>query len=254
MCSKKHTVLIIVSIKSLFFTLIGILLLMAMPIFCFAQLGDLDLETKRYISAIASDTSEAQTYGGTVILPVQLINGGAAVSWVRTSITTDGAEDTEGAETQETHVSDDLQYRIQGGPVYKGVSLQFFIEGDWGKHIDRGGFIRPGSVDIQGWHLSGGVGTYLRGLQEELRLDADEPETLLKPLAFFSLTRKVGNGAFSVLTTWSPTFDFEVHDLLLEPQFTAEVNENVNLTLTGRFGQQHEMTVREYIAQIDVGF
>lgn len=224
-----------------FFTLIFGLLLAVCPVF--AQLGDLDLETQRTVSAIASDTGEAQTVGITAILPVDLFNGGAAVSFLRTSITHE----------EEVIVSDDLQYRVQGGPVYRGVSLQFFVEGDWGKYRDQGGFIRPGSLDVSGWHISGGIGTYLRGLEEELRRDKDEPETLLKPLAFASLTRKIGDGTMSVLTTWSPTFDFAAHDLLVEPQFTAELGA-VNLTLTGRFGSQQEMRIREYIAQIDVPF
>ena len=97
------------------------------------------------------------------------------------------------------------------------------------------------------------IGTYLRGLEEELRLDADDPETLLKPLAFASISREIGGGSLSVLCTWSPTFDFDVHDLLIEPQFTAELGK-VNLTLTGQFGQQHGMDIRKYQAQIDRPF
>ena len=227
--------------KSLILILIATLVL-AIP--SFAGLGDLDLETQRTLSAIASDTGEAQTLGTTLIVPVQFINGGGAVSWLRTSITT---------EADETYVSDDLQYRVQGGPQWRGISLQFYVEGDWGKHIDRGTFIRPGTLDIQGWHLSGGVGTYLRGIQSELRREETDPETLLKPLAFVSVSRKLGGGTLATLITWSPTFSFDAHDLLIEPQFTAEVGD-VNVTLTGRFGRQHDMGVREYIAQLDYPF
>jgi len=209
----------------------------------YAGLGDLDLESKRYASLIASDTGEASTYGTTLILPITLVNGGIAGTWLRTSV----------LHEEESIVSDDFQYRLQAGPVYRGVSLQFYIEGDWGKHQDRGLFIRPGSLDIQSWHISGGVGTYIRGLHEELRIDESEPDTLIKPLAFASLTRKLGTGTLSVLTTWSPEFDFEVHDLLVEPQFTVSLGKS-NLTLTGRFGQQHDMRIREYIAQVDIPF
>ena len=231
--------------KTLILTLIAMLVL-ALP--SYAGLGDLDLETQRMLSGIASDTGEAQTYGATLIMPVQFINGGGAVSWLRTSI----------VHEDETIVSDDLQYRLQGGPVWRGISLQFFIEGDWGQYIDRGVFIRPGTLERLGWHLSGGVGTYLRGLQDELRRNADDPETLLKPLAFVSVSRKLGNGTLSILTTWSPTFDLEVHDLLVEPQFTAEVgvfnDRAVNLTLTGRFGRQHDLLIKDYQAQLDFPF
>ena len=92
------------------------MLAMCMPVY--AGLGDLDLQTQRYGSLIASDTGEAQTIGVTVIAPVDLINGGAAVTFLRTSILPEDVE--------EAIVSDDLQYRLQGGPVYRGVSLQFF--------------------------------------------------------------------------------------------------------------------------------
>ena len=46
------------------------MLAMCMP--AFAGLGDLDLQTQRYGSLIASDTGEAQTIGVTVIAPVDL--------------------------------------------------------------------------------------------------------------------------------------------------------------------------------------
>ena len=36
----------------------------------YAGLGDLDLKEKRYASLIAGDTGEAQTLGGTVMLPI----------------------------------------------------------------------------------------------------------------------------------------------------------------------------------------
>ena len=229
--------------KTYFHLLMILLCAMCLPVY--AGLGDLDLENQRYASVIASDTGEAQTIGVTVIAPVDFINGGAALSFLRTSILPEDAG--------ESLVSDDLQYRVQGGPVYKGVSLQFFIDGDWGKYQDRGLFIRPGVVSTQDWRISGGVGTYLRGLEEELRLTEDDPETVLKPLAFVSLSRQLGGGSLSVLATWSPTFDLETHDLLVEPQFTTEVGK-VNLTLTGRFGKQHDMDVREYQGQVDIPF
>lgn len=228
--------------KVLFTVLLALCLVM--PAFS-AGLGDLDLETNRYASFLATDTGDAQTIGATVIAPVDLINGGAAVSFLRTSILPEDAD--------ESIVSDDLQYRIQGGPVYNGISLQFFIDGDWGKYQDRGAFIRPGVLDIEGWRISGGVGTYLRGLEEELRLDEDDPENILKPLAFISSSRKIGDGDLSVLVTWSPTFEFDAHDLLVEPQWSTEVG-IFDLTLSGRFGQQLEMDVREYQAQLDFPF
>ena len=218
--------------------------ILVMPVFA-AGLGDLDLETNRYASIVATDTGEAQTLGATVIAPVDLINGGAAFSFLRTSVDVDDAE--------EPIVSDDLQYRIQGGPVYRGVSLQFFIDGDWGKYQDRGAFVRPGVLNIDGWRISGGVGTYLRGLEEELRLDPDDPENILKPLAFASLSRKVGDGDLSVLITWSPTFDLDENDLLFEPQWKTRLDK-FDVTLSGRYGKQHEMDVREYQVQLDFPF
>jgi len=208
-----------------------------------AGLGDLDLESQRYASLIASDTGKAATYGATVIVPIDLVNGGVAANFLRTSVEHEG----------ESIVSDDFQYRLQGGPEWKGATVQFYVEGDRGKHQDRGVFLRPGSLDVQGWHISGGVGTYIRGLHEELRLDEDEPETLVKPIAFASLTHKLGQGILSVLVTWSPTFDLEAHDLLVEPQFKVSVGK-ADLVLTGRFGEQHDMTVRDYIAQVDFPF
>ena len=226
--------------KSLFTVLFALLLVMP----AFGQLGDLDLETNRYASIIATDTGEAQTIGATIIAPVELVNGGAALSFLRSSIAI-GDDDP--------IVSDNIQYRIQGGPVYNGISLQFFIEGDWGKYQDRGFFVRPGILNVEGWRISGGVGTYLRGLEEELRLDEDDPENVLKPLAFVSFNHKVGDGNVSVLTTWSPTFGFDSHDLLVSPKFTTEVG-IFNVTLTGRFGQQLDMDVREYQGQLDFPF
>ena len=46
--------------------------ILVMPVFA-AGLGDLDLETNRYASIVATDTGEAQTLGATVIAPVDLI-------------------------------------------------------------------------------------------------------------------------------------------------------------------------------------
>lgn len=220
------------------------LMLFTLP--AFAGLGDLDLETQRVLSGNASSNGESRTVGATFILPVDLINGGVAARWLHnTSTDTDTDADT---------VNNDFQYRVQAGPIlFKDVSLQFYVDGDWGVHRDSGSFIRPGILNFEGWRVSGGVGTYLRGLQEELRREPDDPETLIKPIAFVSLNRAVGEGTLSVLATWSPTFDFEVHDLFVEPQFTVDVG-GVSLSLIGKFGEQHEERVHEYIGQVNYPF
>jgi len=219
-------------------TLCAIFILISAPIYG-NGLGDLDLIKTRTISITATDTGNAVTLGGTAILPIGQLNGGLAVSYLRTEI--------------EETLSDAFQYRLQAGPRWKTASLQFYIEGHARKYNDAGSFIRPGTYTYNGWTLSGGIGTYLRGLADTLRRDKDDPETLIKPLAFVSINKPIGTGNLNTLITWSPTFDFELHDLLIEPKFTTRIGK-IGLTVVGRFGQKQDMTERAYIAQLDIPF
>ena len=207
------------------------LFLMLLTSLAFAGLSDLDIEEERRLSLIASDTGDTRTLGGSIIFPVEHINGGFGVQALHVN-------------HQGEKLSDSILFRVQAGPEYQGASLQFYIDGELGNHLDRGAFLRPGTFDFEGWRVSGGAGVNWRGVHADIDPDTDDEGLLLRPFAFISLDKE----NWSVLGRYIPG-----HDLLLEPQLQVELGK-LNLTLSGRYGWLLNERTEQFLAQLDYPF
>ena len=62
----------------------------------------------------------------------------------------------------EGEIATALQWRVQGGPHWGKIGLQFYVEGLWKQGIDYAGFVRFGEFDLGRVILSGGLGTLVR--------------------------------------------------------------------------------------------
>ena len=62
--------------------------------------------------------------------------------------------------------SSTLQWRVQGGPHWGKIGLQFYVEGFWRENLDYAGFLRIGEFDLGRVIVSGGVGTLVRANTE----------------------------------------------------------------------------------------
>ena len=205
--------------------------LMLIAVSAFAGLADLDLEKERRVSLIGSDTGEARTLGGSVIFPIQHINGGFGLQALHVSHNGES-------------ISDTVSYRFQAGPKYADMSLQVYVDGTLDSHMDRGLFWRPGVYNFDGWRISGGVGTNWRGTHGDIAESEADEGLLLSPFAFLSFDKE----NWSVLGRWLPG-----HDILLEPQFQVEFD-RLNLTISGKFGYLMGDPIRQYVAQVDYPF
>lgn len=197
----------------------------------YAGLSDIDLEKERRLSLIASDTDKTRTLGGSIIFPIQHINGGFGIQALHAS-------------HENEKLSDSIRYRLQAGPEYKNATMQFYVDGELGVHLDRGVFFRPGHFDFEGWRLTGGAGVNWRGAHANITPEDDPDGLLLKPFAFISLDKS----NWSILGRYLPG-----HDLLLEPQIQFELD-RLNLTLSGRYGYFFNDPVRQFLAQLDYPF
>ena len=142
------------------------LTILALVLFCgametHAQLADLDLlEDDDRSVGIAVTRAPDPTSGldtesrsGILLLPVRIqslnFEGGA------------GAYFTQSIAAGESASS--LQWRVQGGPQFGYLGLQFYVEGFWKQGIDYAGFFRIGEFDLGNVIVSGGFGTLVRG-------------------------------------------------------------------------------------------
>ena len=213
------------------------LILMLITTVVFADgLTDLDLETERHLSVLGSLNGDTYTLGGSLILPLTGINSGFGIQAIRTS-------------HEEEVISENITWRLQGGPKYDDISLQFFVEQEFGKRLDRGFFIRPVSFHFDGWDVNGGVGTYLHGVHADLHEGDDAPDLVSKPLVFVSAT----HGNWSFLVKWASDFQFDTHDLTIEPQFHVELG-TASLVLIGKFGKEMDEQVKKATLSVDYPF
>ena len=125
-----------------------------------AQLADLDLLEDDDRSFGASVTAMpdpatgrfAESRSAILLLPLNskrfYFEGGAGAYFTQSII--DG------------EVASALQWRVQGGPHYGTLGLQFYVEGLWKQGIDYAGFLRFGEYDLGPVLLSAGIGTLVR--------------------------------------------------------------------------------------------
>ena len=144
--------------------LIIALAILAPPVF--AQLSDLDLledddrsfgfSINRSPDPMAETDTETQS--AILLLPISIptasvsFQGGAGAYWTRS--------------IANAHVSSALQWRVQGGPQYKWIGLQFYVEGFWKESIGYAGFVRLGEFDLGHVIVSGGLGTLVEAETE----------------------------------------------------------------------------------------
>ena len=96
-----------------------------------AQTPDLDLVTERSLGLSVSATGGAEYRSGLIVAPWQFINGGVFVYGTQSVVDGESVEDT-------------IRWRVQGGPQWQKVSLQFYIDSLHGQRLDYAWFIRPG--------------------------------------------------------------------------------------------------------------
>ena len=150
--------------KILVLILMVTLAILASPVF--AQLSDLDLledDDRSFGLSINRSpdpmaATDAETQSAILLLPITIpsntvsFQGGAGAYWTRS--------------IADASTSSALQWRVQGGPQYKWLGLQFYIEGFWKESVDYAGFFRLGEFDLGHIIVSGGLGTLIEAETE----------------------------------------------------------------------------------------
>lgn len=223
-----------------------------------AQLADLDLleDDDRSIGIAVTrapdptSSLDTESRSGILLLPVRIqrlkFEGGA------------GAYFTQSIAEGESAAS--LQWRVQGGPQFGYLGLQFYVEGFWKQGIDYAGFFRIGEFDLGSVIVSGGFGTLVRAdTQAELggpgieRNAAPAGDQKVKGLLLASA--EVDTQFFEslrILGTVLPGFDGE-HDFVVEPQVTYSLGD-INIAGLGRFGWERGDFTKQYTALLQVPF
>ena len=223
-----------------------------------AQLADLDLlEDDDRSVGIAVTRAPDPTSGydtesrsGILLLPVRIgslnFEGGAGAYF------TQSIADGESASS--------LQWRVQGGPQFGYLGLQFYVEGFWKQGIDYAGFFRIGAFDLGSVIVSGGFGTLVRAdTQAELggpgieRNAASAGDRKVKGLLLASA--EVDTDFFEslrILGTVLPGFDGE-HDVVVEPQLVYAIGA-INIAGLGRFGWERGGFTKRYTGLLQIPF
>ena len=224
-----------------------------------AQLADLDLLSDDDRSFGASVTSMPDPATGSfsesrsaiLLLPLRIkqlkFEGGAGAYY--TQSIADG------------EVSSALQWRVQGGPHWGKIGLQFYVEGLYKQGIDYAGFVRVGEFDLGRVILSGGLGTLVRAdTQAELGspgIERNAPgggDTKVKGLILASA--EIDTDIFEslrVLGTVIPGGEGDTTDFAIEPQLTYSLG-RINLAGFGRFGKDRGEWSRRYTGLVQVPF
>ena len=237
-------------------TLFAIVLLCSA--FAHAQLADLDLlEDDDRSPGIAvtrapDPTSgfDTETRSGILLLPVRIrrinFEGGAGAYF--TQSIADGAS------------AASLQWRVQGGPQFGYLGLQFYVEGFWKQGIDYAGFFRIGAFDLGSVIVSGGFGTLVRadtqaalggpGIERNAAPAGDQ-----KVKGLLLASAEVDTEIFEslrILGTVLPGFDGE-HDVVVEPQVTYAIGA-MNIAGLGRFGWERGGFTKRYTGLLQIPF
>lgn len=241
--------------KKLLLPIIAILAIFASH--AFGQLSDLDLleDNDRSIGLSINRApdpmtdEDVETQSAIVLLPIEFeplyFQGGAGAYWTRSLI----AGTTSSA----------LQWRLQGGPHYKKLGFQFYLEGVQKQGIDYAGFIRLGEFDLGHVIVSGGLGTLVRAdevttLESGIeRTVANAADTKVKGLVLASA--EVDTDLFEslrILGTVLPGLDGE-HDLTGELQLSYNFGK-VSLVGFMKLGWERSEAVRQWTYIVRVPF
>ncbi|MYC74964.1 hypothetical protein F4X10_06665 [Candidatus Poribacteria bacterium] len=205
-----------------------------------AQTPDLDLVTERSLGVSVSAVGSAAYRSGLLVAPWQFINGGVFVYGTQSVVDGETVEDT-------------IQWRVQGGPQWRNISLQFYVDSLQGERLDYAWFLRPGEWRLNEFLFSGGFGTLLRQETRQALGDADAVgDRKVKGLAFVSGHYDKGDMGIDARLTFIPGLDSE-HDILFEPQIHWDFG-RFSLTGLGRFGYALEAWDRTYTAMVTVPF
>ena len=206
-----------------------------------AQTPDLDLVTERSLGLSVSAANPAAYRSGLLVAPWAFINGGAFVYGTQSVV--DGVS-----------VAETLQWRVQGGPRWRKISLQFYVDSQNGERLDYAWFIRPGEWRLASFLFSGGFGTLLR---QETRQTLGEAGAVgdrkVKGLAFVSGHYDKGDMDVNARLTFIPGILDNEHDLLFEPQVAWDFG-RFSLTGLGRFGRSLGDWDKTYTAMVTVPF
>ena len=152
-----------------------------------------------------------------------------------------------------------IQWRVQGGPHWGKIGLQFYVEGFWRENLDYASFVRIGEFDLGHVILSAGFGTLVRADTETdlttgiERNAAAGGDTKVKGLLLVS--GEVDTEMFEslrLLGTMMPGFDGE-HDYVAEGQLAYALGD-INLVGLGRFGWERGAFTKRYTGLMQVPF
>ena len=224
-----------------------------------AQLADLDLledDDRSFgasVTAMPSPTTGAfaESRSAIVLLPLNIktlyFEGGAGAYFTQSIV--------------EGEIATALQWRVQGGPHWGKIGLQFYVEGLWKQGIDYAGFVRFGEFDLGRVILSCGLGTLVRAdTQTELGgpgIERNAPaggDTKVKGLILGSA--EIDTELFEslrLLGTVLPGGEGEHTDFVSELQLAYSLG-RINLAGHGRIGWERGEWTRRYTGLVQVPF
>lgn len=223
-----------------------------------AQLADLDLLEDDDRSFGASVTAMpdpmtgafAESRSAILLLPLKIerlhFEGGAGAYFTQSII--DG------------EVASALQWRVQGGPHWGQIGLQFYVEGVWKQGIDYAGFVRFGEFDLGRVIVSGGLGTLVRAdTQTDLAIGIERNaagggDVKVKGLILGSA--EIDTELFEslrVLGTVLPGGEGDHTDFVSELQLSYSLG-RINLAGLGRIGWERGEWNRRYTGLVQVPF
>ena len=223
-----------------------------------AQLADLDLLEDGDRSFGASVTampdpmtgSFAESRSAILLLPLNIkqlyFEGGAGAYWTQSVV--------------EGEVASALQWRVQGGPHWDKIGLQFYVEGLWKQGIDYAGFVRFGEFDLGRVIVSGGLGTLVRAdTQTDLAIGVERNAAAggdVKVKGLILASAEVDTELFEslrLLGTVLPGGEGDHTDFVSELQLAYSLG-RINLAGLGRIGWERGEWSRRYTALVQLPF
>ena len=223
-----------------------------------AQLADLDLLEENDRSFGASVTAMpdpttgafAEARSAILLLPLNIkrlhFEGGAGAYFTQSIV--------------DHEVASALQWRVQGGPHWGQLGLQFYVEGVWKQGIDYAGFVRFGEFDLGRVILSGGLGTLVRSdTQTDLAIGIERNaaaggDTTVKGLILAAA--EIDTELFEslrLLGTVLPGGEGDPTDFVSELQLAYSLG-RINLAGLGRIGWERGAWNRRYTGLVQVPF